>query len=314
MEQERVKREQQQIELQQERAQLQMDKDKLLKEKRILEQPGVVQKLTGAVTGTVKGVFGAPESAEISEQAAENEMIDRTVVGLEKPVETKGMISQITDKVKSMMPSSSTGPTPAELSAYEAGLVQSGLRTDDETYLQPEVEQKGMLASFTDKVKGVLPASMIPASIIGTGTGTSTSTVPSEQQGMLSKISQLVFGTDSSLTSASSSASTVDGVDHSLCTRGLESAQPSKIDMDIADNREAVPLAQPISQPISQTDQRSDIAPQADQTSTAIPQQNISKAKSVGRSPKKSPKKVGRRASKKNVYRAKAKTDIPQTE
>jgi hypothetical protein len=295
LEAERVKREQQQIELQQERAQLQMDKDKLLKEKRILEQPGVVQKLTGAVTGKVKTVFGAPGAAEISEQAAENAEIDRTVLGLEKPVESKGMISQITDRVKSMMPvtSSSTGPTPAELSAYEAGLVKSGLRTDDETYLQPEVEQKGMLASLTDKVKGVLPASII-------GTGTSTSTVPSEQQGVLSKISQLVFGTDSSVSSASSGASTVDGVDHTLCTQGLESVKPSKIDMDIADNREAVPLAQPI--------------PKADQTSNGIPQQSVSKAKSIGRSPKKSPKKVGRRASKKNVYRAKAKTDIPQTE
>jgi hypothetical protein len=291
LEAERVKREQQQIQLQQERAQLQMDKDKLLKEKRILEQPGVVSKLTGAVTDTVQSVFGAPGSEQMTEQAAENEYIDRAVVGLEKPVESKGMISQITDKVKGILPTTtSSGPTMSELNAYEAGLIKGGLRTDDETHLHPEVEQKGMLATLTEKVKGVLPTSMI---------GTSTD-VP-EQQGVLSKISQLVFGTDSTVASSSASASstlassTTDahGLDHTMCTKSLESIHPTKIDMDIADNMEAVPLAQ-----------QSDIMPQS--------QQSASKTKSQVRSPKKSPKKVGRRASKKNVYRAK-KTDVPQS-
>jgi len=293
LEEERVKREQKQIELQQERAQLQMDKDKLMKEKRILEQPGTVGKLTERV----KTAFvGTPEKAEIDE-------IDRTVLGSETPIESKGMLTQITDKMKGVLGtgSSSTGPSPQELGAYEAGLIKAGLRTDDETQLQPEVEQKGMFATLTEKVKEAFTPVVAP------------------EQGVLSKISQMVFGTDSGTTTTSApvaaaadahaeatAAANPHGLDHTLCSRSLDSIHPTKIDVDIEDNKSAIPLAQ-AAQTTPQT-QQMDVTPQTQQTDIPI-QKTTAKTKTQGRSPKKSPKKVGRRASKKNVSKAKAKTE-----
>jgi len=296
LEEERVKREQKQIELQQERAQLQMDKDKLMKEKRILEQPGTLGKLTESV----KTAFvGTPEKAEIDE-------IDRTVLGSETPIESKGMLTQITDKVKGVLGTggSSTGPSPSELEAYEAGLIKAGLRADDETHLQPEVEQKGMFATLTEKVKEAFTPAVAHAP---------------EQQGVLSKISQMVFGTDSGTTTTSApvaaaadahaeatSASNPHGLDHTLCSRSLDSIHPTKIDVDIEDNKSAIPLAQ-AAQTTPQT-QQMDVTPSTQQTDIPI-QKTTAKTRTQGRSPKKSPKKVGRRASKKNVYKAKAKTE-----
>jgi len=299
LEEERGKREQKQIELQQERAQLQMDKDKLMKEKRILEQPGPLGKLTESV----KTAFvGTPEKAEIDE-------IDRTVLGSEAPIESKGMLTQITDKMKGVLGTgtTSTGPSPQEIAAYEAGLIKAGLRTDDETHLQPEVEQKGMFATLTEKVKEAF-----------TPADPKVAHAP-EQQGVLSKISQMVFGTDSGTTTTSApvaaaadahaeatTAANPHGLDHTLCSRSLDSIHPTKIDVDIEDNKSAIPLAQ-AAQTTPQT-QQMDVTPQAQQTDIPI-QKTTTKTKTQGRSPKKSPKRVGRRASKKNVYKAKAKTE-----
>jgi len=242
----------------------------------------------------VKTAFvGTPEKAEIDE-------IDRTVLGSETPIESKGMLTQITDKMKGVLGTgnSSTGPSPSELAAYEEGLIKAGLRADDETHLQPEVEQKGMFATLTEKVKEAFAP-----------TDPKVAHAP-EQQGVLSKISQMVFGTDSGTTTTSApvtaaadahaeatSASNPHGLDHTLCSRSLDSIHPTKIDVDIEDNKSAIPLAQ-----AAQT------TPQTQQTDVPI-QKTTAKTKTQGRSPKKSPKKVGRRASKKNVYKAKAKTE-----
>jgi len=223
-------------------------------------------------------------------ESAENAEIDRTVLGGETHPESKGMITQISDKVKGILPAGSTmGPSAQELDSYEAGLIKAGLRTEDETHLHPEVEQKGMLASLTEKVTRVFsgPAETVPGA---------------EQPGVLSKISQLVFGTDSS-TASTTTPSLVDsstttplvdsqGIDHTLCSRSFDSVHPTKIGMDIADNRSAVPLAG-----------QDSIAQQTDVPVTQA------KSRNTGRSPKKSPKKMGRRASKKNVYRVKSKSD-----
>lgn len=298
MEAEKIKREQKQIELQQERAQLQMDKDKLIKEKKILEQPGVVGKLTEKV----KTAFGAGQTADQSEQAAEIAELDRTVLGSETRTEKPGMLAQISNKVKGVLGGSSTGPTPAELDAYEASLVKSGLRTDAETH--PEVEQQGMLTQLTQKVRGAFGGTGAADTIPTTGT----------EQGVLSKIStkmsQLVFGTDSAETTSTAPTivSTDHGIDHTKCSRSLDNIHPTRIDMDIADNRSALPLADMPLTDVPLTGQRTDI-PLAERT-------DIPLAETQGRSkksPKKSPKKVGRRASKKNISRAKAKTDIPQS-
>jgi len=279
--------------------------------------------VVGKLTNKVKTALGAGTGAgtgEAAEQAAEVAEIDRTVLGTtEIPAERKGMLSQISDKVKGVLSvgQSSSGPTAEELNAYEAGLVKAGFRSEDETDLHP-VEQQGMLASISQKVKGAVFG--------GTPTATETSSVPaSEQQaGVLSKISstvsQLVFGTESGATTTSTTTdpvSTDHGIDHTKCARSFENIHPTKIDMDIADNRSAVPLAEQRSDPI-----QADVT-QADPT-LAVPQ-NIStlktktsatqadpstlKTKTSTRTPRKSPKKIVRRGSKNVKTKAKVPAD-----